>query len=295
MRPDRSAPLPNYLRSFGGERIYLSGCGEVLRSCDEQLKRLCKPSMRKYYLNGHSAVPVDIVLGLAVNKQGLLRQCYASAAGFASYANPPHRLPKELTPQLAYFVGALRDGCVTGHNYSVRISQSGPGAAEWLEEMRKICNELFGLPGRMSVLGNEHRLELQSKPVAVFVRKVFEMPFDQSKWGTPKLIARNKEAWIPYVSGFFDAEGYCTSAETYHRTGKMKLSFSQNNHDSLRFIKKVLEAHGIATSRIYLETGRKCYALYVQSRAGIIRFAEIFAPIRKRARLAELLTVIKDT
>ncbi len=294
MQQERKIQIPNYLENFIGENIFISGCGESLRKFDLELKSICKPSMRKYYLSNHSAFPIDKLLKLSENKSKLLSEFFKSAEGFASRANLPHKLPRELSYELAYFIGALRDGCITVKDYSVRISQSGKGSRKWLKILSKYLTEIFGLRCKITKHGKENILEAQSKPLNVFLRKVFEMPTDQSLWATPKLIRKNKEAWIPYVSGFFDAEGYCTSRKTFLKTKKVKIAFFQNNLDSIKFIKKVLNFYGIKTSNIYLEKNRKCHALFIQSKSEIEKFANIFNPIRKKSRINELLKVIKD-
>lgn len=287
-------PIRNYMKMFSGGQIFVSGCNEILKKQNEYMKKLCKPSMRKYYISGHSSVPVDLILKLSEKNRKIIYECF-KAARFASRANAPHKLPKEISYDLAYIVGVLRDGSITSHDYSLRISQSGKFSREWLLKIRDIFKKEFGISGRISKYENENRFEVKSKPLTLFIRNIFEMPLNQKYWNTPKIIKKNKELWIPYVCGFFDAEGYCTSKKTFFKTGKAKIAFSQNNFDSLDFIKKVLSFYKINSSKVCFDKNKKCYSLYVQSKNDIINFSNIFKIVRKHSQLSELLTVIKDT
>lgn len=288
-------PIRSYIRIFGGEQIFVSGCNEILKKQKKYLKKLCKPSIRKYYISGHSSAPVDLILKLSEKNRKIISECFKTAEGFASRANAPHKLPKEISYDLAYIVGVLRDGSITSHDYSLRISQSGKFSKKWLLKIRDIFKKEFGINGRISKYGNENRFDVQSKPLVIFMKNIFEMPLNQKYWDTPKIIKRNKELWIPYVCGFFDAEGYCTSRKTFLKTGKAKIAFAQNNFDSLDFIKKILSFYKINSSKVCFDKNKKCYSLYMQSKNDILEFSKKFKILRKHSQLAELLTVIKDT
>ncbi len=286
-------PLPNYLEIFGGGSIYVTNCGEILQRHNEKLKKICKPSIRKYYLNGHSAIPIDLILELSKEDPNILNECFIFSRKFGSRSNKPHKLPKNITAELAYLIGTLRDGSIAKTDYRIYISQSGEGAREWLENLSQIFEKIFEVKTRIKKINNEYRLNIYSKSLRIFIEKLFEMPFDQNKWCTPKIIEENKETWIPYVSGFFDAEGYCTSKETFEKTGKVKIAFTQNNLKSLEFIKKVLEYYEIKTGEIFLEKDEKRYALYIQSKNEILKFISIFKSIRKGPQLLELRGLLK--
>ncbi len=285
-------PLPNYLEIFGGNSIYVTNCGEILRKHNEKLKKICKPSIRKYYLNGHSAAPIDLILNLSREDPTILTECFVSSLGFGSRSNKPHLLPKSVTADMAYIIGALRDGSI-GKNNKVYISQSGEGSKEWLEALEQIFKNLFEIKTHINKINNEYRLNIYSKPLRIFLEKIFEMPFDQNNWATPNIIEKNLETWIPYISGFFDAEGYCTSKETFEKIGKAKIGFAQNNFKSLEFIKISLEHYGIRANKVFLEKDGKRHALYIQSKSEILKFISIFKPVRKRQQLLELESLLK--
>ena len=98
--------------------------------------------------------------------------------------------------------------------------------------------------------------------------------------------------WNPYISGFFDAEGHCTKPETFKKTGKKKVQFHQNNRETLEFVKYVLAKFEIKSGKLHLTRNRKCYALYVQSKEGIIKFSSIFELKRKKQDLENLVSIL---
>ena len=190
-----------------------------------------------------------------------------------------------MNSETAYFVGALRDGYLDERQYLISIGQKN---REWLEHLQKLVKENFGTDSKIRPLKNAFELRIFSKKLFNYLKSMGVR--DSST--TPEIIIGDRELWIPYVSGFFDAEGHCTSSVTFRKTGKKKISFHQNDKQSLEFIKSVLEAFGIKTSKIYLQNGRKCHALYIQSKDGIRKFDSIFNPVRKRKQLDDLLSVL---
>ena len=187
---------------------------------------------------------------------------------------------------MAYLIGALRDGYLDKKQYLISIGQMDRA---WLEYLQKLVKENFGVNSKIRALNN-NAFELR-----IFSKKLFteisEMGVVDSRT-MPTAILQTKELWNPYVNGFFDAEGHCTSQATFRKTGKKKISFHQNDKASLEFIKYVLEEYGIKTSAIYLQKNRKCYALYVQNKDGIRKFAATFSPVRKKEQLNNLLLVL---
>ncbi|MBI3413493.1 MAG: LAGLIDADG family homing endonuclease [Candidatus Aenigmarchaeota archaeon] len=163
-----------------------------------------------------------------------------------------------------------------------------------MEYLAGIIKNLFGIDCKIGPHRDGFRLRVYSKLLNVFLEKVFDMPHDQENWKTPNLIEENEISWKWYMSGFFDAEGYFTKPETFLKTGKVKLTFSQNNKESLEFIKMALNYFGIKSGKIYLENGRKCHTLQIQAIFDIKRFSEEINLVRKKKNMAQLLDVFKD-
>ena len=185
----------------------------------------------------------------------------------------------------AYIIGALRDGYVDERQYLVSIGQKNK---EWLEFLRALVKKTFDIDSNIRQFQNAFELRIFSKEFFNYLKS--RGVRDGST--TPESIMATKKLWVPYISGFFDAEGHCTSPETFKKTKKKKVSFHQNDKKSLEFIKSVLEENKIKTSEIYLQKGRNCHVLYIQSKDGILKFGSIFCPIRKRKQLDALLSVL---
>ena len=188
---------------------------------------------------------------------------------------------------IAYLAGCLRDGSLDRKRYVINITQKN---LEWLLIIQQYFKKLFKTTPSIRKFRDCFELRICSKNIFQFF--AVDLEIKKSCQETPEFIKSNKQLWIQYISGFFDAEGYCTSPQTYKRTGKMKISFYQNNLESLVFIKNVLRSFGIESGNPYLQNSRKCYALYIQSRIGILKFNEIFKPIRKKQNLAELVEIM---
>ena len=282
----RGVEIPNLLIRLRNKNIYIVGCSNILRNHITEIRKLAKRKMIYKYVNGKSAVPVDLIIRLSENNPEILEECFSEVKAFASKSNKGHVLPKKITPDLAYLVGCLRDGSINKNTISITQNANGK---QWLNIISKIFHEEFNLKPRMRKFRDFFEIRVTSKPLVIFFKEIFEMPTNQENWSTPKIIEENKQLWKYYISGFFDAEGYCTKPETFRKTGKKKISFHQNNLNSLEFIKKVLNELGIRASKIYLQKDRKCYALYIQSKSGILIFNENFNPIRKEKELKRII------
>ncbi|MBI4276477.1 hypothetical protein HY629_01410, partial [Candidatus Uhrbacteria bacterium] len=194
------------------------------------------------------------------------------------------RTPMQLDAELAYFLGALRDGYVDRKNYLIAISQKN---VIWLEHLAHIAAKHFGCKPRIRVFrGKYYELRIYSKEMFLFVER--EIPEPNR---IPSSIRADRTLWKPYIEGFFDAEGYCTRPETFQKTGKKKISFHQNDKASLEFIRAALQESGISAT-LYLQKGRQCYALYIQSSDGIRKFSAAFQPLMKKERIDNLVSVL---
>lgn len=184
--------------------------------------------------------------------------------------------------EIAYLLGAMRDGYIYEKDYMIAISQKD---REWLEHLLKLFVETFGVRGKIRKFRNAFELRIFSKELVDFLREYHNSSI-------PKIIEGNKELQISFISGFFDAEGHCTKPSTFMKTKKKKVSFHQNDSKSLEFIKNVLDEFGIKSSKVYLQKGRRCHALYIQSSDSIKKFASVFRPVRKQKELRELVSVL---
>ena len=185
----------------------------------------------------------------------------------------------------AYLIGAMHDGFLYEKDYCISIGQK---SEEWLKYLQKLFEKNFNVKSKIRKwkFKNAFELRIFSKELFFFIKNNF---YNEE---IPRIIRENKKFWIPYVSGYFDAEGHCTKPSTFAKTGKKKISLHQNSKESLEFVKEAFESYGIKSSKIYLQRGRKCHALYVQSKNGIIKFSNTFSPVQKRQAVDELVKIL---
>lgn len=186
------------------------------------------------------------------------------------------------TKEVAYILGALHDGYLYERDYLISISQKDE---KWLEYLQILFMKNFGVSGKIRKFRNAFELR-------VFSKMVFLEFQEHTKYPIPRIVEDDKYLWTSYISGFFDAEGHCTKPKTFMKTKKKKIQFHQNNKEKLEFIKKVLESYGIVVGKIYLDKGRRCHAIYIQSKNGIIKFANNFELIRKKDDMENLISVL---
>ena len=152
------------------------------------------------------------------------------------------KLPKEITAELAYLAGALRDG-----NLNIKIGRTFIAQKEdkaWLKQkITNIFENTFGIKPTI-----DERATIYSFPIAYFLYAVLQhKPGRQTEWETPSWIFKipNKLKRI-YVRGYFDAEGTSNPK-------RMKIAISQGWYKreiapSLVEIKKILKEVGIESS-----------------------------------------------
>lgn len=161
----------------------------------------------------------------------------------------------ELTKDLAYLLGALRDGSVLRysdkqgkiHHYITFYSKD----IKWLKflskPLKRIFNEkqIFCKP----ITGTPY-LRIYSKKIATQIQQEFQHPLtSQITWETPQILmkTKNKEFIKWYIAGFWDAEGGFDI-----RTHQIRFHLSWNGLECppLNDIKKLLEKLDINTGNV---------------------------------------------
>ena len=161
----------------------------------------------------------------------------------------------QLTKNLAYLLGALRDGSVskfkdnTGkfHHSITFYSKS----IEWLKVIQQKIREVFGIQTKISSYsGKTPYVRIYSKPIAEILQKEFQHPLkSQITWVTPTIIKnnQNKRILVHYIAGFWDAEG---GVDLQNKQIKFHLSWNEDRCLPLEDIKNVLKKIGIKTGRV---------------------------------------------
>jgi|GEM_PF-3592517 len=187
--------------------------------------------------NGRARVKVDYLLKLSTKKELMeLWNKENLVVGGKTFTNMI-RLPKVLSPELAYLAGALRDGSLSSYRYEVEFTQKNK---DWLTLIQRYLRKCFSiLPSIRSrkLKDNTYVLRIRSHALHRFFCEVFD--WKKFDWDTPKIIrSANRECVENYIAGFWDAEGSKYGA-VYQGWSKI------NSCPPLEFIKSRLEEYGI--------------------------------------------------
>nr|BAJ48960.1 homing endonuclease I-ApeI [Candidatus Caldarchaeum subterraneum] len=183
----------------------------------------------------------------------------------------------KVEPGFLYLLGALRDGSVyydkAARNYVVAYYQKNQ---EWLVDVLipLIRNVLGKKPIVDEYKRGQYRLRIYSKEIYGLLKNLYGFPADhlgQASWGTPdKLRELQPSELIPFIRGFFDAEGDIKLDKDSPYIG-----FSQKNKEILHFIKENLEILGIRTGKIHLIDSRShTFRFVIASEKGLVKFIE---------------------
>lgn len=279
--------LPNYLldlidgeddisiRAYGFES-YFRTIWQEIENKNKTLKRL-KITKRSFhqYMKGSRSFPISILYKICKEYseqqkcefEEIWNNIFERTTYFKSVCNHSRkiRLPKELCGDLAYLVGALRDGCLA--TYSKNINHFGvvytqESHPEWLEVISQLFEKVFLIKPNLS-----KQLCIYNKPIFRFFERVFEHPpGNQGNWKTPNIITKAPtKIKNYYIQGFFDAEGVCSMSD-------FKLGFVQKNKESLEFIKSELEKQKISCGSILKD--RNSHRFWICERKSVLRFIE---------------------
>lgn len=187
-----------------------------------------------------------------------------------------------ITPDLAYLLGALRDGSIyynrAGRNYVTAFYQQ---SREWLEEaIAQRLIRLFGVHCRVEEYApNRWRIRAYSKQLYRMWREDFGFPEEgigQAHWTTPNgIMTANRDAKCAYIRGFFDAEGDVsprTSTSPY-------IGFSQKNRQVLQDLQQLLKELDLPTGHIHT----------IDAKSGTLRFV-----IASKQALTRFITIINS-
>ncbi len=199
----------------------------------------------------------------------------------------------ELTKNLAYLLGALRDGSVLRysdkqgkiHHYITFYSKD----TKWLNFLSKLLkktfsgNQIFCKPRK----GTPY-LRIYSKKIAIQIQKEFDHPLkSQITWKTPKILmdTGNKEIIKWYIGGFWDAEGGFDI-----RTHQIRFHLSWNGLECppLNDIKRLLRKLNISSGNVGIYKNKNGnYPRFVlrvskKDNKNFIKNIPIFNPSKKR-------------
>ena len=191
----------------------------------------------------------------------------------------------KLTEELAYMLGALRDGCFirneTNHIYRIRIYQKN---REWIVFLSSIIERLF--KKKLTVVidnrDNVWSLFVNSKKIFERLVEISNFPKKQREWNTPEMILYStKQIQRMYIKGFFDSEGGVPHIEKgYILPKNIRIHFTQMNKKCLEELKEMINDLNIKAGRVcgpYYKKGFEfpIYRLKIHGIKEVSKFADI--------------------
>ena len=173
------------------------------------------------------------------------------------------KIPKSLTYELAYLMGAFRDGSISYPN-EVSVSQKN---RQWLQEIQKIFKNTFGL--KTKIFGPREQdecyyIKISSVALYALIKTLFNL--EKGKWKTPKIILETTKNFQKfYIKGFWEAEGSFKSngSPVIYQTW-----ITPNQCPPLQDIIEMLHKFNIKSNLLgpYKSKNRYSFELYIRSK-----------------------------
>ncbi len=156
------------------------------------------------------------------------------------------RIPEKFSKDLAYLMGAMRDGSLIKSRGKHFVRLYDTADAKWISSVKEIFSKLFEteMHLRYNKKFDVAYLEISSKPLFSLMKILFENNMHKD---VPEIIKTAPlEIQKSYIEGFFDAEGHVP----HKNTKRYQIDFTQKDPKSLEFVKKFLENFGIKCGKI---------------------------------------------
>jgi len=175
-----------------------------------------------------------------------------------------------MNKDLAYLLGALRDGTIDvreGKNYEIELAQKNK---MWLQFVQNVFKKEFRKEGNiLRHMKGYWIIRINGKETVRKIAEISQMKIPQENWKTPSLIeASDIETKINCIRGFFDAEGGLPKKIT--KSSQKYVIFSQNNKESLEFIRKTLMEISIKPTNLTI--CGNVWEFRITTKDGIIKF-----------------------
>jgi hypothetical protein len=321
------AQFPNYLDllSQGANAdlkpICMHGAGDVLKEIHvvlkkslkgkfvESIEKLLGSSSRAYFYWCENKRPIPIVKARKLvllwrsltgtrksEEDEIWNKFYDTCSGFSVDSGKFVLLPRVMTSDLAYLVGALfGDGCIYSHTkgklgqksrYRVQITNE---SKEYLQSIiLPRLRHIFGIKSAILVRGdgNWYTLIVHSKVLYIFLKNVVKMPVGRKKGKLviPPLIKQCLTAAVAFLRGLFDTDGWISEISSV----KPSLGLSQSNDRFLKDVKEMLFELRILVGGPYTSGSRKGYELRSFSLETIREFKRVIGfehPLKKQRLL----------
>ena len=186
--------------------------------------------MKRYFKYKLDNPPLTTIISFIPEDTSLID--YVKGHGMS----PIVKIPKSLDGDLAYILGAIRDGGIhydrTSNAYKIHFEQND---YDYLtEEIQPRLEWLFELDTEITPRPDGvYQIQFASKPIYLLLSKCFGMREIHQFWNTPITIKKARlDIKKEYIKGFFDAEG--TYEHLYHSW------FKKDECEPLDFISDLL-------------------------------------------------------
>jgi len=266
--------LPNYLTVIASNfpNLFIEGIDNILDNINKRLtiaelsrKINMKDSTVRAVFDHRSRCSLDILskvfqaTGLNVWNQVFEKSTFLDGQNHKKHI----RIPKILTEDLAYLMGAFRDGSIS-YPDKVSVSQKNK---QWLQEIQKIIENNFGL--KTKIFGPREKdgcyyLKITSVALYALIKTLFNI--EKGSWKTPKIILKSPKNFQKfYIKGFWEAEGSFKSngSPVIYQTW-----ITPNKCPPLEDIIEMLHKFGIESNLLgpYKSKNRHSFEVYVRSK-----------------------------
>lgn len=302
--------LPNYLLNLD-ENIKIFGVNQLLKKVHLMHKKKILPKIKSkvhvstyyYWLDGTSPIPIKYIKLLAKYNSSLVNRIYKISSIEYSVGRKRCKLPKVMSSELAYLIGALHgDGSLNKNKKYITITTE---LSPYLRSIIKpVIKELFGIDSQIRIMKPDSymRLTTGSKVVHSFLSLFCPVGKKKGLLKIPRGVYQNDKLLKNYLSGLFDTDGCLTHTEKNRK--QLYFVFVQSDKKFVYQVYKALNKLGIKTNEprkfksppIHYANGRSLieWRLYIGSKSGLnillnkIRFKH---PLKKKRR-KDILKII---
>lgn len=306
--------IPNYLDKLDSA-ISICNVSAILKENHNQLRISHAEAakkigvLRQYYstqLNSKRAVPISFLLKYANTLDSFIfDKIYKKPELLLTTKKKAVILPREITPDLAYFFGYLQgDGCLTSDKKGLAFSDE---YLEQIESVNNLSQKLFGIRGKIYAkmsgiaIKPAYHLEIKSMILNSFFCNVLGLNRGKKTNMTiPGLFKADKVLCRYYLAGLFDADG--TLPKNPEKAKMLFIDITMKDKVFILAIQELISTFGIETLKMYERnsssaiTAKKCktYEIRIRRIVELTKFLQRvgFLHPNKTIRAQKMLQVL---
>lgn len=203
--------LKNYILDID-DTIVIFGLKGVLRNFHTKhgkealslIKNKIHKSTYYYWISGVSPIPIKYLKLFSKLDSNILDIAYKKMK-FASVGNKKCLLPKIMTKDLAYLLGAINgDGYVHKNGRYITLATD---SKYHIKIINLLFKKIFAIDGYITDNNTYHKIEIGSRPVHSFISLFCPVGKKTGHLRVPEEVKIKKELLLSYLSGLFDTDG----------------------------------------------------------------------------------------